>query len=271
MTEKKNTREEKTSESGDARKCRCRRTTTPMMDSPMMTGVVAGVLIAGAIIYAGGGLNQGGSTAPSAAPLAVQPVSLPAGVREADVEMKPVDKNDHILGKFNAKVKIVEFSDLDCPFCKKFHPTVKRVAQEFGPRKVAVVYRHFPLDKLHPEARDKAQATECVASIGGNDSFWEFLDKLFDPSKTPEDVKLDKMVDIAEQIGINRGEFEKCLVDERYADEVAADHQDAIKAGGRGTPYTVVVAPNGKKFVVGGAVPYETLKQTVEYALRQTK
>lgn len=93
--------------------------------------------------------------------------------------LKPVTSADHIRGDINAPVKIVEFSDIDCPFCKRFHTTMLEVMNTYGKEgKVAWVYRHFPLTQLHPDAANKAEASECVAELGGNDKFWEFVDGL---------------------------------------------------------------------------------------------
>ncbi len=94
-----------------------------------------------------------------------------------DIEVPAITPDDRYLGNINADVVIIEYSDIDCPFCKKFHPTMERIAQEYG-SKIAWVYRHFPLDSLHPEARTKAEASECVAQIAGNEVFWKYLKTL---------------------------------------------------------------------------------------------
>lgn len=93
-------------------------------------------------------------------------------------EFTPVTEKDHIRGSLDAKVIIVEFSDYDCPFCKRFHNTMIEVFESYDESEVAWVYRHFPLDQLHPEARTKAVASECIASLEGNDAFWAFSDLL---------------------------------------------------------------------------------------------
>ncbi len=93
--------------------------------------------------------------------------------------LKPVTATDHIRGDINAPVKIVQFSDIDCPFCKKFHTTMQEVMKTYGKDgKVAWVFRNFPLTQLHPDAANKAEASECIAELGGNDKFWSFVDGL---------------------------------------------------------------------------------------------
>ena len=95
-----------------------------------------------------------------------------------EVDIPAVSEQDHILGSLDAPVKLVEYSDLQCPFCGRFHPTMQRVAKEYGDQ-VAWVYRHFPLESIHPNARPLANAAECAANLGGNDGFWKFIDAVF--------------------------------------------------------------------------------------------
>lgn len=99
-------------------------------------------------------------------------------VQKLDIDFKPVGENEHILGNQNARIKIVEYSDTECPFCKTFHSTMHRIVDQ-NSGEVAWVYRHFPIPQLHPNAEREAQATECVAEIAGNEVFWGYLDKIF--------------------------------------------------------------------------------------------
>lgn len=92
--------------------------------------------------------------------------------------LPPVTAADHLDGPVGAPITIIEYSDLDCPFCKRFHETMNQVKAEYGDQ-VAWVYRHLPLLSLHPNAGLLAEATECVAELGGNDKFWDFLDRVF--------------------------------------------------------------------------------------------
>ncbi len=99
-------------------------------------------------------------------------VTLPAAIT-------PLSQKDHLNGNPNAPVKIIEYSDLECPFCKEFHETMLQVMREYGAEgQVAWVYRHFPLTK-HPQAEPDAEAAECVASLGGETAFWDFITKVF--------------------------------------------------------------------------------------------
>ena len=195
-----------------------------------------------------------------------QPTAAPSS---ADF-IRPVTPRDHIRGSPDAPVKIVEFGDTECPMCKRFHPTLQRIVQEY-PGKVAWVFRHFPIDDIHPKARKEAEATECANELGGNEKFWAYLDRLY--AITPSNDRLDptELPRIAEHIGLNRTQFESCLQSGRHAQRVEADVADALAAGATGTPYTVVIAPNGRLFAILGAQPYATVKLVVDIALQQRK
>lgn len=104
---------------------------------------------------------------------------LQGGAQSKDVKIRPVTSDDHIVGNINAKIVIVEYSDLDCPFCKSFHNTMHRVVKESN-GDVAWVYRHYPITQLHPNAYQKAEATECAWEQGGNTAFWKYADKVFE-------------------------------------------------------------------------------------------
>ncbi len=93
-------------------------------------------------------------------------------------EVAPVDDNDWIIGDDNARITIIEYSDIDCPFCKKFHASTANMRADYADD-VRWVFRHMPVDGLHPQARTKAEAAECVGEIGGGVAFWQYLDKLY--------------------------------------------------------------------------------------------
>jgi protein-disulfide isomerase len=88
---------------------------------------------------------------------------------------------DHVRGNKDAQVLLIEYSDFQCPYCQRFHPTTLQVLEEYKDQ-VGFVYRHFPLDQLHPYARPAAEASECIKELGGEDAFWKFADKAFGTS-----------------------------------------------------------------------------------------
>jgi len=187
-----------------------------------------------------------------------------------DIEIAPVTESDHILGNPNADVMIVEFSDTECPYCKTYHNTLKRIIDEYGSDgKVAWVYRHFPIKELHSKAPKEAEATECAAELGGNGKFWEYINTIF--LRTPSNNGLDpaELNKIARDIGLDESKFTKCLDSGKYASEVQRDYQDAVRSGGLGTPHTVVISPTGEKVTIKGAQTYEFVKAVIDVALGQ--
>lgn len=180
--------------------------------------------------------------------------------------MRPVGARDHIRGNPAAPVKIVEYGDTECPACKRFHPTLKRLVQEY-PGKVAWVFRHYPIEEIHPRAPREHEATECAAELGGNDRFWAYLDRLY--AITPSNDKLDpaELPRIAVHVGLDRQAFVRCLASGRHARRVQEDVDDALAIAALGTPYTVVVAPDGRKYAFLGALPYASVKLVVDIAL----
>ncbi len=224
--------------------------------------LIAGVLISGAVVYSVGRSSANLGALPQEPP--------PTGNLD---DLKPITGKDHIKGDSKAPVKIVEFSDTECPFCKRIHPTLQQIVKEYN-GKVAWVYRHFPLDQLHSKARMEAAAAELAGELGGNDKFWAYLDRLFEITPSNDQLELSQLVQIAKDVGLNPVPFEKLVKDNdskggKFAGHIEADAQDAIATGGNGTPWSIVVASNGKKFPVNGAQPYEAIRQVVELALKE--
>ncbi len=218
--------------------------------------VLAGLLIAGAVFFRGPGQANIAGAQPGAAE--------PSGDLE---QMKPVSKEDHIRGNPNAPVKIVEYSDTECPFCKRFHTTMQQVMNDYGnDGKVAWVYRHFPLDQLHAKARKEAEATECAAELGGNDKFWAYLDRLMEITPANDGLDLAELPKIAQYVGIDTAKFNECLSSGRYAKKIEEHVQNAIATGGNGTPWSIVVGKDGKKYPLSGAQPISAIKQLIDLA-----
>ena len=193
---------------------------------------------------------------------------------EAAKGVKSVSGEDHIRGNANAPVKVVEFSDFECPFCKSFHSTMKQVMQYYEKDgKVAWVYRHFPLDQIHSKARKEAQAAECAAELGGNKAFWTFADGLFEIAPSNNRLDLALLPKIAEGMGLDKAKFETCLAGDqkggKFATHIEANLQDAVASGGTGTPYSLVIGAKGHIFPVNGAMPTEAVKAIIDAALKE--
>lgn len=221
--------------------------------------VIAGAFIAGAVYFTGAGANTQ-NAAPSANDIATAPAEPEAPTQP----IPPVNENDHIRGNPNAPIVIVEYSDFDCPFCKGFHETMNAVMAEYGVNgQVAWVYRHFPLQQLHPNAPAIASAAECVAADAGNDAFWEFSDLVFGERGTNEPTDVSRLGEFAVAAGADLATFESCVADGTYNDRVNESLQDAISAGARGTPHSFVLVGD-QQGVINGAQPFGVVSQIIE-------
>jgi len=232
--------------------------------------VVAGALVAGAIYFGNGGVGRtpaatdsdgvpAGTVAAAAQP-AAQGNPAGAGAPSA-VTVRPVAADDHVRGSSDAKVTVIEYSDFECPFCKRFHPTMAQLLDEF-PDDVRWVYRHFPLEQIHPNARIAALATECAGEQG---KFWELTDYIFENTSTGAEIAVSELPALAGAAGVpNANQFQTCLSSGKYEDAIDADMADAQQAGARGTPYSVILGPNGETEPLSGALPYASVKTVVE-------
>ena len=180
---------------------------------------------------------------------------------------------DHIRGNPSAPVSLIEYSDFECPFCKRFHATPKVLLERFG-GKVNWVWRHFPLPFHEPVARQEAIASECAAAQGGNDAFWKYADALFANTQSnghglPGGKTLQML---ATETGLNGAVFSRCLAQGRVAKRIDEDIADGAKAGVNGTPTTLIRNNRtGATEVVVGAMPAAALASAIELELGQTR
>ncbi len=182
-------------------------------------------------------------------------------------KVAPVTNSDHIRGNRKAQIALIEYSDLECPFCKRFHPTTKKLLEEFGD-KLMIVYRHFPLTQLHSKAQKEAEATECVAELGGNDKFWAFVDKIFEVTPSNNGLDLNKLPELAAEVGVDKKKFQDCLDSGKHKKTVEDQFRSGIQAGVTGTPGNILLnLKTGETKLVPGAVPFETMKREIEKML----
>jgi len=181
--------------------------------------------------------------------------------------MPKITGEDHIRGDKNADILLVNYSDFECPFCKRFHPTMQQIMKEYG-NKVAWVYRHFPLS-FHVNAQKEAEASECAAELGGNEAFWKYTDAIYEKTTSNgTGFALDALVPLAKELGINESKFKQCLDSGKYAKHVQEDMAGGSAAGVSGTPGTIIVTKNGKKDLINGALPFEQAKQQIDALLK---
>ena len=245
--------------------------------------VIAGALVAVAVYFVG--INK--------------PAGTNTGTNAVVTKIRDVQKDDHVLGNPNAQVKIVEYSDPECPFRKQFQNTLHQVIDAYGAAgKVSWTYRHWPISQLHPKGHKEAEAFECAAAQGGNDMFWKYADQVFaittsnnsldigvynSPKTAPTDASgqpyytqktprsqtdAGQLSDIAVSLGLDKAKFESCLAAGTYKSRIDKDTAEALAAGGQGTPFSIVIV--GKEQVpIDGAQSYETVKGLIDTMLKK--
>ena len=184
--------------------------------------------------------------------------------------IRPVSpQRDHIYGNPNAEVSLIEYSDFECPFCKRFHVTAKGVVDSYDGR-VNWVYRHFPLAFHNPGAQKQAEATECAGALGGNDAFWRFSDKIYERTRSNGNgFPLSGLLPLAEEIGLDTGDFRACLESGKFTERVLEDYNDGTNIGITGTPGNVLRNNRtGDVVVRAGAVPAANLKNALDGLFR---
>lgn len=240
--------------------------------SSFLIGVIGGVLVICTVgffillsILIGGDVRAGGdvdsadkNVAGAQVPPSDQdPPSAPSEPQVGDLE--PVGEDDHVRGNADAEVLIVTYSDIECPYCGRFHETMSQLMDEYGDE-VRWVFRHFPLS-FHPNAVPAANAVECAGEQGKS---WEYMDELFENQAS---LGTDLYGNIAGDLGLNKSKFDDCVSSGKYSTKVSGDMASGGAAGVTGTPGSIIVGADGEMHLVPGAVPYAQLKAMVDAAL----
>lgn len=214
-----------------------------------MSILIAAILVSGSILYT----NKANTVAvyPSQGDGQQQQPQQNDG---SFTNVRPISKDDYIRGNAKAPITIVEYSDLECPFCKNFHNTLKGVLEKNGD-KVSWVYRHAPLDQLHKKARKEAEAVECAGDLGGNSKFWAYMDRLMEVTTSNDGLDLAQLPKIAEYVGLNASKFNACLESGKFATKIQEDLDNVLQSGFRGTPYSIVFVKGVPKDIIPGALP----------------
>jgi protein-disulfide isomerase len=217
----------------------------------------AGILL-GYVVW---GMDSPAGTALSAQ-TASQSAGSANGVSEVPVTQQPQytrydipTQNSYSLGPADAPITIVEFSDYECPFCRRWHAEVYKPLLAAYPGKIRLVYRNLPLTSIHPDALAAAEAAMCA---GEQDVYWKYHDKLFSSESLGNSVYLQ----YAQDLGLNMNTFKACLSDHKYQKAIETDSDFAINLGIRSTPTFFI---NGLAMV--GAQPLDVFKQVIDKEL----
>ncbi len=237
--------------------------------------LIGSILIAISILISGGavkikGFNSGTTAlgpSASAAPAAIAPAGEPTGPVKVSVD------DDAVLGNPEAPVTIVEFSDYECPFCKRHyedtHAQIKKEYIDTG--KVKLVFRDLPLSFHDPLATTQAIAANCAREQGNDETYYKMHDALFETTTSNgSGMTMDQLYGLAGKIGINADNFKTCIDSKKYADEVAKDLNDAGIVGATGTP-SFVVGKSGQEIegkLIVGAQPFAAFKAAIDPLLQ---
>ncbi|MFH1391266.1 MAG: thioredoxin domain-containing protein [Candidatus Diapherotrites archaeon] len=154
------------------------------------------------------------------------------------IDLDQLEGNGHFKGNPDAQVRIVEFSDFQCPACGFGFDQLQQVLPQYLD-KIKLTFRHMPLSNIHPYAQKAGEASECAAD---QDKFWEMHDTLF---TNQDNLKIADLKSYAQQLGLNQEEFDVCLDSSKYASKVASDFSYGASIGVNSTPTFYV---NGEKF-----------------------
>ena len=164
-------------------------------------------------------------------------------------------ENAYALGPVDAPITIVEFSDYQCPYCRRWHEEVYEPLLATYPGQIRFVYRHLPLASIHSDATSAAEAAMCA---GEQDAFWLFHEKLFSGGPLGNRAYLQ----YAQELALNMNNFESCINNRKYQEVVEQDLNFAIDLGLRSTPTFFV---NG--IMVIGAQPLDVFKNVIDKEL----
>jgi protein-disulfide isomerase len=167
----------------------------------------------------------------------------------------PVGEQDHFKGDRKSSIILVEYGDLQCPYCGEAYPVIKEIEKKFKTQ-LAFVFRHFPLREVHPYAEAAAVATEAAARQG---KFWEMHDLIYE-----NQMKLgpEFLSQSARQLHLDMHAFLQDINDEELADKVEASFESGVISGVNGTPSFYI---NGTKYE--GSYDLRSLSRAIEAAI----
>ncbi len=189
--------------------------------------------------------------------------------REAHVPsilIRPVTGDDHIRGSRDAPVQMIVFTDFECPYCKSLHQRTLPLLQKDYGSSLVIVYRHFPLPRFS-KSQTEAEASECAYLLGGDEAFWDYADNIFTTTPSENGLDLDELPKIAQRVGLDVGQFEKCLAGGKGAARVEADKREGVVAGISITPSIVFRHRNTTVLVEGSYL--SRIRAAIDYLLEK--
>src|SRR6266498_1303982 len=141
----------------------------------------------------------------------------------------PVRPGDHVKGRENAPLTLVEYGDFQCPYCREAYPIVKQIQERLGGR-LRFAFRNFPLTRIHQFAQHAAEAAEAAGAQG---AFWQMHDRLFERQFALED---DNLIEYAQELGLDADRVAGELAAHTHKARVRDDFMSGVRSGVNGTP-----------------------------------
>lgn len=241
------------------------------------------VLISLSILVSGGvikikGLSAGNPSTNSGQVVAgavASPTTDVLGEQQPSGPVKVSVDDDPVLGDQNAPVTLIEFSDYECPFCKRHftqvYPEIKKNYIDTG--KVKLVYRDLPLSFHDPMATTEAVAANCVREQGGDTAYFKMHDVMFEKTTSNGNgLTKDNLYSFVTDLGFNLDNFKTCLESGKYSEEIKKDIADGSSVGATGTPTFFVgkSTPDGviEGAIIVGAYPYSEFQTQIDKLLK---
>ena len=166
--------------------------------------------------------------------------------------------NDHVYGNSDAPISLIEYSDFQCPFCQRFHPIARKLADQSN-GEINSILRHLPLP-MHNNAVPMANAAECAYAQKGEDAFWTFAHAFLE-----DEAKLSQIDNLAKEAGLDLEQFKECQQETKFADKINKSKQEAQSAGINATPGMILVnKETGDLKVLSGLTQLPELKRQVD-------
>lgn len=231
----------------------------------MKTNLPISILIIGVIVAGGIVVSR------------LEPRAEESEIEQVEVEFSPITSEDNIYGNPAARIKIIEYSDFSCPFCRDFHEVMELVMEQYArDGEVAWIYRHvYSQTPDNDGPRVAAMASECVRSLNPDDSraFWDYASSIF--KNTPTSLTQEGLLDLGEELGTDPNALATCIAAERHSDKIERNIEDVVTIAAElqdpnfGTPYVLIVSDTGLQAQFIGNADPEELINVIELMLSE--
>lgn len=227
----------------------------------IIIAIIAGAIIIAAAILYSGKLNKNNDTS------FVDPDTMFSG--------RELKQEELVVGDLKSKVIVLEYSDLECPFCKKFHVDTMNSIYEKYNKEVGFAFRHFPLT-FHKKAPKEAEATLCAREQGGQKAYKNYISRIFETTNGNDSLDLNLLPKFAEELGLDTNKWNNCMATSTYAAQVQLDLNDGLEVGVEGTPnaYVLIKQDNNEYrilTVINGARDEKYVSKVIDQALKIAK